>query len=126
MHEFHPRATAYIASLPVPQKEICASLRALILEAFPQMREEFKWNYPAYYYDGKRICLISGFKNHVTVELFHGAHLRDTQGRVAGAGRNARHLKLKSLEDIDPDYLVDLLRQSIVYQKASHAADGGH
>jgi len=48
------------------------------------MREEFKWNYPAYYYNGKRICLASGFKEHVTLELFYGAHLQDAQGRIVG------------------------------------------
>ena len=62
MPVFHQKVTEYIASLPSPQKEICQSLRELILENFPQMREEFKWNSPAYYYNGKRICLASGFK----------------------------------------------------------------
>ena len=77
------------------------------------MREEFKWNYPAYYYHGKRICLISGFKDHVTVELFYGAHLEDAQGRIVGAGKNTRHMKLTSPQEIDPHYFVDLLQQSI-------------
>src|SRR2546430_12111312 len=49
MPVFHQKVTEYIASFPSPQKEICQSLRELILENFPQMREEFKWNYPAYY-----------------------------------------------------------------------------
>jgi len=110
---FHEKATAYIASLPSPQKEICQSLREVILGSFPHMTEEFKWNYPAYYYHGKRICLTSGFKAHVTLELFYGAHLRDTQKRIVGAGKNTRHIKLRSLQEIDRDYLVDLLRQSI-------------
>jgi hypothetical protein len=109
MPEFHPKATAYIASLPSPQKEICQALRHLILDTFPQMREEFKWNYPAYYHLRKRICLVSSFKAHVTLELFYGAHLHDTQGRIVGEGKNTRHLKLKSLSGIDLDYLVYLL-----------------
>jgi hypothetical protein len=118
MPVFHHKVTAYIASLPSPQKEICQSLRELILEYFPHMREEFKWNYPAYYYNGKRICLASGFKEHVTVELFYGAHLEDAQGRIVGVGKNTRHIELTSLNEIDTNYLVDLLQQSIKLSQA--------
>jgi len=39
------------------------------------------------HYNGKRICLASGFKEHVTVELFYGARLQDAQGRIVGWGR---------------------------------------
>ena len=120
MPVFHHKVTEYIDSLPSPQKEICQSLRELILENFPQMREEFKWNYPAYYYHGKRICLISGFQDHVTVELFYGAHLEDVQERIVGVGKNTRHMKLQSLKDIDTNYFVDLLQQSIELSQAGH------
>lgn len=118
MPVFHKKVTEYIASLPSPQKEICQSLRELILENFPQMREEFKWNYPAYYYNGKRICLTSGFKEHVTLELFYGAYLQDAQERIVGVGKNTRHIKLKSLKEIDTNYFVDLLQQSIELSQA--------
>jgi hypothetical protein len=118
MPVFHPKATEYIARLPSPQKEIFQALRHLILENFAQMREEFKWGYPAYYYEGKRICLIGGFKRHVTIELFYGARLQDTQGRIAGAGKNTRHIKFKSLEEVDDSYLADLVRQSIRLSRA--------
>ena len=118
MPKFHEKATKYITSQPSPQKEICQSLRELILTNFPQMTEEFKWNYPAYYYKGKRICLASAFKQHVTLELFYGAHLQDAQRWIAGVGKNTRHIKIKSLEEMDTDYLVDLIRQSIDLSQA--------
>jgi hypothetical protein len=118
MPTFHDKATEYIASLPSPQREICQSLRELILTNFPQMGEEFKWNFPAYYFNGKRICLTGGFKVHATIELFYGAHLQDTQGRIAGIGKNTRHIKLKSCEEIDTNYFVDLLQQSIALSQA--------
>lgn len=118
MPVFHDKASEYIASLPSPQKEICQSFRELILEHFPHMREEYKWNYPAYYANGKRICLIGGYTNHVTIELFYGAHLRDAQGRIVGVGKNTRHIKLTSLKEIDTDYFVDLVQQSIELSRA--------
>lgn len=120
---FLENATTYIASLPSPQQEICQSLRVLILGSLPHMTEEFKWNCPAYYHHGKRICLTSGFKAHVTLELFYGAHLRDTQGRIVGAGKNTRHIKLRSLHEIDRDYLVDLVRQSIALSQSGSSIE---
>ena len=118
MPVFHNKATEYVASLPSPQKETCQSLRELILENFPQMREEFKWNYPAFYYKRKRICITGGFKDHANLELFYGAHLQDAQGRIRGVGKNTRHIKLRSLEEIDTNYIVDLLQQSIELSQA--------
>ncbi|MFL5733668.1 MAG: DUF1801 domain-containing protein [Chloroflexia bacterium] len=112
------KATQYIAALPSPQQEICQSLRDLILEAFPQMTEEFKWNFPVYTYNGKRICSLGGFKAHANMELFYGAHLKDPKGRIAGVGKNTRHIKFKSVEDIDAAYLVDLLQQSIALSQS--------
>jgi hypothetical protein len=119
MPGLNSKASEYIASRPSPQKEICQSLRRLILENFPQMTEEFKWGYPAYYYNGKRICILGGFKNHANIELFYGAHLEDTQGRVAGVGKSTRHIKLRSLEEVDAAYFIDLLRQSIALSEAT-------
>jgi hypothetical protein len=65
----------------------------------------------------ERICLASGFKEHVTVELFYGARLQDVQGRIVGVGKNTRHLKLKSVKEIDTHYFVDLLQQVSSYHK---------
>lgn len=111
--QFHDKVSRYIAALPSPQKEICEAFRALIYDNFPQMSEEYKWNYPAYYNNGKRICLASGFKEHVTLELFYGVHLHDTQGRVGGVGKNTRHIKFRLMGDFDSNYLIDLIKQSI-------------
>jgi hypothetical protein len=118
MRAFHPKATAYIAALPSPQKEICQLLRELILSNFPQMKEEYKWNFPAYYYNGKRICITGGFKKHANIELFYGSSLQDAQGRISGLGKRTRHIKFKSLAEIDASYLVDLIKQSIKLSKA--------
>lgn len=117
---YHPKVDSYIAAQPAPQREICQALRELFLSAFPLMTEEYKWNYPAYYYQGKRICLASGFKQHVTLELFYGAQLQDTKGKIMGAGKKTRHIKLFRLEDVDAAYLVDLLGQSIALMQASN------
>jgi hypothetical protein len=81
--------------------------------------EAFKWNYPAYLHDAKRLCSIGGFKNHASLELDYGAHLEDAKGRLVGMGKNIRHIKITSLEQVDADYFIDLLRQSIGIREQS-------
>ncbi len=51
---------------------------------------------------GNVSVLPADIKEHITLELFYGAHLEDAQERIVGVGKNTRHMKLKSLQEIDP------------------------
>ena len=64
---------------------------------------------------------VSKKQEHVTEEYFNGAHLEDAQEKIVGMEENTRHMKLKSLQEIDTDYFVDLLQQSIELSQAGHS-----
>ncbi len=119
MLDLNPQASQYIESRLSPQREICQALRVLILESFSGMKEEYKWRFPAYYYNGRRICLIGGFKHHANIELFYGAHLQDPKGKIAGLGKHTRHIKFTMLQDIDAPYLVALIQQSVILSQTN-------
>ncbi|MDQ4110777.1 MAG: DUF1801 domain-containing protein [Actinomycetota bacterium] len=112
------RATAYIAALPSPQREICQRLRELILGGFPDLTEAFKYNFPAYMYGPKRVCSTGGFKAHANLELDFGAHVDDPDGRVEGVGKNIRHIKIRSVDEIDEAYFLDLLQKNLDFYLA--------
>jgi len=61
--------------------------------------------------------VFAAFKKHANLELDYGAHLRDPKGRVEGVGKNIRHIMIRSLEEVDADYFVDLIRQSLEYHR---------
>src|SRR5690606_39564124 len=111
------RDTYYESRNQSPQKEVCNGLRELILGNIPELREDLKYNFPAYLLGTKRICSTGGFKKHANLELDYGAHLRDPKGRVEGVGKNIRHIEIRSLEEVDADYFVDLIRQSLEYHR---------
>jgi hypothetical protein len=111
--EFNDNVSKYVDPLPSPQKEITISLRDLLHGSFPELSEEFKWNYPAYYYRGKRICSLGAFKNHVNLEFDYGSSLTDDKRRIEGVGKNIRHIKIRTLGELDTEYFIDLLRQSV-------------
>lgn len=51
------------------------------------------------------------YKDHVSVEFSNGAELDDPGGNFEGKGKARRHLKLRTLADIDGKDLVSYLRQ---------------
>jgi hypothetical protein len=121
------RVSDYINPLPSPHKEIGVALRDMIHDTFPYFTEEFKWNYPAYYYKNKRICSLGAFKNHVNLEFDYGSSLTDSKGRVEGVGENIRHVKIRALEEVGTEYFADLLRQSIkIIDNAPRPANKAH
>jgi hypothetical protein len=118
MSRHDAQVSEYIAGFASPQKEIGDALRNLILRAFPDMREAYKWKYAAYYDGKKRICLFGGFKGHVGLELFYGSHLDDPKAVLEGEGKHTRHIKYRSVDEIDAEYLTGLIRQSIEFARA--------
>lgn len=60
--------------------------------------------------------LVSGvflYKNHVSVEFSNGNELKDSSGLLEGKGKNRRHLKLFSVEDIESKKLESFLKPSL-------------
>lgn len=97
----------YINQQPSPQKEILLKLRTIILETFPDAEEEVKWGVPTYK-QGK-YYLVS-LKDHVNIGFSIKGLSENELGFVEGSGKTMRHLKIRTLADIDEQRIVDLLR----------------
>lgn len=104
---------AYLAGLPSPQKEICSTIRDALKQSFPDLEEAWKWSRPVYWLKGKYICYLVANKNDVNFGFERGAHLADPKGLLKGTGANMRHLKFKTLSDLDLDYARALVKQAI-------------
>lgn len=96
----------YINSLKSPQKEICQSLREIILNTFPDIEEKMKYGVP--YYGDK--YYIVGLKNHVNLGFSIESLTTAEINLFEGSGKITRHVKIKSLEDIDKKKLQNLLK----------------
>jgi uncharacterized protein YdhG (YjbR/CyaY superfamily) len=51
----------YIEKQKSPQKEICQHLHKIILETFPDIKEEMKWGVPAF---GEGLYYLVALKDH--------------------------------------------------------------
>ena len=108
--------TNYIAELSDWRGEMLARLRELVLEAAPDVTEEWKWDTPVWSQKGN-VLAVAAFKDHVKLNFFKGASLDDPQ-RLFNAGLDAkttRAIDLTEGDKIDESALKDLIRSAVVY-----------
>jgi len=95
----------YIEKQQSPQKEICKKLRSIILNAYSSINERMKYGVPYY---GEEFYIVA-LKNHVNLG-FSIKNLPDDEiALFEGDGKLTRHLKVKSLSEIDDEKIVQLL-----------------
>ena len=78
----------YIKGLGGWRGDLLARLRKLILEAAPELGEEWKWDTPVWSHKGN---VVAGgvFKDHVKLNFFKGASLKDPK-KLFNAGLEAK------------------------------------
>ena len=96
--------------------KMLARLRKLILEAAPDLTEEWKWDTPVWSHKGN-VVAAGVFKDHVKLNFFKGASLADPNG-LFNAGLDAkatRAIDIAENEEIDEASLKDLIRSAVAY-----------
>lgn len=95
----------YVEKQKSPQKEICAKLRRIILETFPDIKEEMKLGVP--WYEDK--YYIVALKDHVNLGFSLKGLSEKEIGLFEGGGKTMKHIKVRSLDEIDEKNIVKLL-----------------
>lgn len=103
----------YLTKQPLAQKEILISLRQLILSTFPGIEENFKYGVP--WYQDK--FYLVGLKDSVNLGFVIEGLSSKEQALFKGTGKLMRHLKFKSIPEINQHQLQKLLR--LVYSKST-------
>lgn len=96
---------AYLAGQAPEQRALLEKLRSLVRKALPDADVLIKWGVPCYAVNGKNICALASFKDHVGLNIFAPpALLADPGKKLDGAGKTSRMLKVRAASDIDaPD-----------------------
>jgi hypothetical protein len=106
----------YIQGLGDWRGKMIARLRALVLEAAPELTEEWKWDTPVWSHKGN-VVAAGVFKDHVKLNFFKGASLEDPNG-LFNAGLDARATRAIDIsegDEIDEAALRDLVRTAVAY-----------
>jgi hypothetical protein len=111
--------THHIAELAGWRGKTMARLRKLILEADPNLTEEWKWDTPVFAHKGNVVAL-GAFKDVVKVNFFKGASLKDPHG-LFNAGLEAkasRAIDLREGDAFNESALKDLIRAAVALNAA--------
>jgi hypothetical protein len=97
----------YIQNQPSPQKEICETLRKIILDNCPGI-EERMWVGVPYY--GNKYYIVS-LKDHVNIGFsIEGMHKKYID-MLTGGGKTFKVLEFTNVDEIDEDKIVDMLKR---------------
>jgi hypothetical protein len=113
--------TDYIAGLTDWRGPLLARLRALILEAAPEITEEWKWGTPVFAYKGN-VVAAGAFKDHVKLNFFKGASLPDPHG-LFNAGLDAK--ATRAIDFHEGDAVNETAIQNLVRAAVALNATGG-
>jgi hypothetical protein len=100
------KVSQYIEEQNSTQKEICRRLREIILKTFPSIKEEMKWGVPNY----GNLYYYVALKTHVNLGFSIKNLSNDEIKLLEGTGKTMRHIKFKSVGDIDKERIVKLLK----------------
>jgi hypothetical protein len=112
--------TNMIAELDDWRGKLLARLRKLILEGAPDLTEEWKWNTAVWTSNGL-VCAAGAFKDHVKLNFFKGASLKDPK-RLFNAGLDAkatRAIDFFEHDMVNEPVLKALIREAVAYNSAS-------
>ena len=115
------RITNMIAKLADWRGKLLVQLRKLILEAAPASAEEWRWNTAVWTSNGM-ICAAGAFKDHVKLNFFKGASLKDPK-HLFNAGLDAkatRAIDFTEGDKIDETALKALIREAVAYNSTPH------
>ena len=109
----------YIQDLGDWRGEMIARFLKLVLDADPNLTEEWKWDTPVWSHKGN-VVAAGVFKDHVKLNFFKGALLEDPN-KLFNAGLDAktsRGIDFHEGEKFDESALQDLVRTAVA-QNAS-------
>jgi hypothetical protein len=112
--------TNMIAELDDWRGKLLARLRKLILEGAPDLTEEWKWNTAVWTSNGL-VCAAGAFKDHVKLNFFKGASLKDPK-RLFNSGLDAkatRAIDFFEHDMVNEPVLKALIREAVAYNSAS-------
>ncbi|HMD89324.1 MAG TPA: DUF1801 domain-containing protein [Anaerolineaceae bacterium] len=104
----------FLANFSPQVREISFSLRNLVYKLVPDAEEIVYtgWGNIQYYFSGKsksRFCAINPYLDRVDFFFLRATDLIDPAGLLEGTGKKLRHVKIKSLSQVNNQALSELI-----------------
>ena len=105
---------AYFAQQPADKRALLEKLRGLVLKGVPEATPSIKWGVAVYQRNGRNVCALAAFKDHVGINFFASPQvLVDPGKKLEGGGTGSRMLKVRRAEDIDAPTVLRWLKAAV-------------
>src|SRR5712664_282593 len=104
------KKSAYVRDENQELRKVVRGLRSFVKKCVPGTNETVNaWGIPTFERKDP-FCFFMVGKNHVTFGFHSGTSLDDPQGLLEGTGKNIRHVKLRTLDDVEQSGLKNLVQ----------------
>jgi hypothetical protein len=103
----------YLADQSPRNQRIIRALRAFVRRTAPQLQEFVKWGNGCWVKGKVPVSYVYSDEAYVQFGFIRGSALADPRGLLEGNGQYVRHIKVRSVQDIDEKAFGALLRQAI-------------
>ena len=103
----------FVEQKVLPQyRGIVTMIRQLIREEAPDVQEVIGYGIPMY--RGRHaLAVISPTKKDITFAFSRGAEFEDKYGLLRGVGKVSKHVKIKSLDNVNEEALKYYIKQAL-------------
>jgi hypothetical protein len=105
---------AYFAAQSPDKRVLLEKLRGLVAKGARGAVPAIKWGVAVYSVNGRNVCALAAFKDHVAINFFAPAGVFvDPRKKLEGSGKNSRLLKVRTAADIDAPSIQRWLKAAI-------------
>ena len=101
------------ADQSAPHQQLIDALARLVESEAPHLERTVKWGQGCWTDDTAPRVYIHAGDDHVQLGFYAGATLDDPLGLLRGSGKYVRHVRVASLDDVDPAAFTDLIRNAV-------------
>ena len=104
------KKSAYVRDENPELRKVVRGLRSFVKKCVPGTNETVNaWGIPTFERKDP-FCFFMVGKNHVTFGFLFGTSLPDPEGLLEGTGKNMRHVKVHTMEDLEQKGLRNLVQ----------------
>jgi hypothetical protein len=112
--DFGAPTEAYYSQQPAEKRVLLEKLHAIVQKVVPDAESSIKWGVPFYTRNGKSVCAIAAFKEHVGINFMAPPSVLADPGRkLEGGGKSMRMLKVRTEKDIDTASITRWLKATV-------------
>lgn len=94
-------------------QKLISALERLIKKTAPRLVTTVKWGQGCWTDGNSHRLFIHAEDDHVQFGFYNGSSLKDPHKLLAGNGKYVRHVKVRTVKDIDRETFTDLIVQVI-------------